>query len=389
MMSVHKPVVFIINSLEGGGAERVMCKLLSAMESYFKERNTPVYLLLLDDVPQAHECPAYVNKIVLNTKGTLFGGYLALRKLLKKLQPAIALSFLTRSNLLNIVLGKQLGYRAIISERVNTSSHFPGGVKDEISKAMVRFVYPRADTIIAVSEGVKADLVQNYGVPSSIVETVYNPYDIEHVVALSQEPVSDCPSGSYIIGTGRLVKNKNFALMIKAFAASSLEDDLVILGQGEEQSSLEALAASLGVEQRVHFMGFKANPYPYIRQARFFVSTSNAEGFPNAIVEAMCLSKAVVATNCESGPAEILSEKYPLEVSGSQAHKHGCLCEVNNVDGVAAAMDFLNDDIRCEQYAYKSSARARDFSTAIFRQKIIGVLEKDSHSEGMAYVRAG
>ncbi len=388
-MTPVQPAVFIINSLEGGGAEGVMCKLLAIMESWFREQNRKVYLLLLDEAEEAHSCPDYVHKETLFTDGSLMQGYSALQQRLKKLQPEYCVSFLTRANMLNIVLAKRLGYRSIISERVNTSSHFSGGVKDKVSKLMVRASYPFADRVIAVSAGVKADLVRRFGVSALKVDTIYNPYDITAINKLADDIPDDLPSRPYIIGTGRLVPNKNFSLMIQAYAKAKINEDLLILGQGAERDRLQALAGSLGVADRVHFAGFKTNPYPYLKSARYFVSTSNAEGFPNAIVEAMCLGRPVVATNCESGPAEILTGDYPVDVKGFTAGQYGALCELNEVNGVAEAMQYMSDDIHQEEYQYRSSSRARDFSNTIFKAKIISAIYPEIPPEGNTYVRAG
>jgi len=125
---------------------------------------------------------------------------------------------------------------------------------------------------------------------------LYNPYDIEQLKEQAAESVLDLPAKPYIIGVGRLVKNKNFSLLINAYAKANISENLVILGVGDEELKLKNLAIEQGVDDKVHFLGFKSNPYPYVSSAEFFVSTSNAEGFPNAIVEAMCLGKAVVAT---------------------------------------------------------------------------------------------
>lgn len=374
MNQANTAIAFIINSLEGGGAERVMCKLLSIMEKDFAARDLDVHLILLDDVPQAQQCPRYVQKHVLDTKGSLHNGYSALKKLLSAINPSICLSFLTRANLLNVKIGKKLGYRAIISERVNTSSHLSGGIKDLISKCLIRMVYPSADAVIAVSEGVKADLVAHFGVAENRVHTIYNPYNINTINAMANEWVDDLPARPYIVATGRLVKNKNFTLLLEALAASRLTHDLVILGQGEEQSELEAKAHALGISHRVHLLGFKSNPYPYIRHGTFFVSTSNAEGFPNAIAEAMCLGKAVVATNCESGPAEILTGEYPYSVKGFKAEAFGCICEVNNVQAVADALNFMADEHQVNNYAKRSMGRATTFSNTLFKQRLQEVL---------------
>jgi len=383
-------VAFMINSLEGGGAERVMCKLLAIMEAYFKEQQLSVYLILLDDLPEAHRCPDYVNKITLDTQGSLVKGYQLAKQKLDAIHPQFCISFLPRSNMLNVAIARQVGFQAILSERVNTSSHFSGGLKDTISKWMVKMSYPRAQRVIAVSEGVRADLIANFNVAPDHLDVIYNPYDIAQIERLAAEPVTDLPAKPFIIGTGRLVKNKNFSLLLEALAQSTLTDDLLILGQGDQLTALKAQAAALGIADRVHFAGFRENPYPYLKHARFFVSTSNAEGFPNAIVEAMCLGKAVIATNCESGPAEILSGQYPLQVSGFTEQPYGCLCETNHIEGVAAALNHLDNADQLARYSAQSALRAQDFSNAIFREKIIQVISpaagqyKESH-----YVPAG
>lgn len=377
MLTSNRPVVFIINSLEGGGAERVMAKLLAIMEDYFSHADVPVHLVLLDTLEESQQCPPYVTKTVLTSNGSLKAGYQQLKPLLKTLSPQICFSFLTRSNFLNIAIAKSLGYRAIISERVNTTSHLSGGLKDGISRFLVKLLYKRADNVVAVSEGVKADLIENYAVPEPKVSLLYNPYDIEQLHELASEAVTDIPKAPYIIGVGRLVKNKNFSLLLSAYAKADIVEDLVILGVGDEEAMLKALAKTLGIADRVHFLGFKPNPYPYVAKAEYFVSTSNAEGFPNAIVEAMCLNKPVIATNCESGPAEIIAEQYPYQVSGASEEKNGILCELNNAQGVADALVLFKGSANRARYVEKSQACAQQFSYAAFHKRVSAILEKD------------
>ena len=121
---------------------------------------------------------------------------------------------------------KSLGYRAIISERVNTTSHLSGGLKDGISRFLVKLLYKRADNVVAVSEGVKADLIENYAVPEPKVSLLYNPYDIAQLHELASEAVTDIPKAPYIIGVGRLVKNKNFSLLLNAYAKADIVEEL-------------------------------------------------------------------------------------------------------------------------------------------------------------------
>ena len=174
-----------------------------------------------------------------------------------------------------------------------------------------------------------------------------------------------------------LVKNKNFSLLLNAYAKADIVEDLVILGVGDEETMLKALAKTLGIADRVHFLGFKPNPYPYVAKAEYFVSTSNAEGFPNAIVEAMCLNKPVIATNCESGPAEIIAEQYPYQVSGASEEKNGILCELNNAQGVADALVLFKDSANRARYVEKSQACAQQFSYTAFHKRVSAILEKD------------
>lgn len=368
--------VFLINSLEGGGAERIMVNMLSILEPYFSRKNMRVYLVLLDDLPEEHSCPGYVHKIVLNSQGSLLKGYSQLSNTLCNLNPKFCLSFLTRSNVLNVVLGKWLGYPAIISERVHTSSHLSGGLKDSITKQLVKLTYKYAKRVIGVAEGVKSDLVEHYSVPSGKISVLYNPYNIPRLQKLAEEHVTDLPSANYIVGIGRLVKNKNFSLLIKSFAKANLSLHLVILGAGEEEAPLKELTSQLGAKDKVHFIGFKANPYPYIANATFFVSTSNAEGFPNAIVEAMCLGKPVVATNCESGPAEIIAERYPYEVTTMSIEKNGILCPMNNQAAVTDALNVMCSPENFDHFQQQSLACAKRFSYAFFEERVTTILEK-------------
>ncbi|NMH60508.1 glycosyltransferase [Alteromonas ponticola] len=389
MPHTSKPVVFIINSLEGGGAEGVMCRLLSIMKSYFLSQQTKVFLVLLDDVQQDHQAPDYVEKVVLNSKGSLLKGLTLLQSTLKKIQPQFCFSFLTRANALNVLLSKRVGYQAFISERVATSSHFAHGLKSLISKALVRVTYPKANTVVACSAGVAADLVTNFAVPQDKVSILYNPYDMDEIASKAGETVADLPHKPYIIATGRLAEIKNFSLLIDAFAKSATSYDLVILGQGELEQKLKTQANQAGIGDRVHFAGFKTNPYPYIRHAQFFVSTSNAEGFPNAIVEAMCLGKAILATNCESGPAEIIADEYPLSLDNFATKKFGCLSPVNDVESFTKGLNFLSNEQKQAHYGELSQKRAKSFSNAIFERKVIGIIEGHADKEATAYVHAG
>jgi N-acetylgalactosamine-N,N'-diacetylbacillosaminyl-diphospho-undecaprenol 4-alpha-N-acetylgalactosaminyltransferase len=358
----NKTIAFVINSLEGGGAERVICNLLRTMQDNFAANGCKVYLILLDALPEEQQCPNYVEKVTLNANGKLISSYRQLSHWVKVNKPDLLVSFLTRSNLVSTLIGKHQNIPSVISERVNTSSHFATARTGFISKFLIKTLYPHATCVVPVSQGVMQDLVDNYGVPKEKCTVMYNAYDQNTLFEKSKAPTDDLPNKPYLIGIGRLVPNKNFSLLIRAFAKSASSRDLVILGQGPELTALKTLAKELGIETKVHLLGFRENPYPYLANADYLVSTSNAEGFPNGIAEAMCLGKPVVATNCQSGPAEILTGKHDTHTESFLAAEHGILCKVNDLDAVARGISEMELEDNLQQYEIKSQHRAATFS---------------------------
>ena len=129
-----------------------------------------------------------------------------------------------------------------------------------------------------------------------------NAIDGARLNSLAAEPVPRELPSDYFIGMGRLVPNKNFSMMLQAYAKVPKAPPLVILGEGPEEAALSAQANELGILERLHLLGFVDNPYPIIKSARALVSSSLAEGFPNALAEAMALGCPVIATDCRSGP---------------------------------------------------------------------------------------
>ena len=176
----------------------------------------------------------------------------------------------------------------------------------------IRWTLPYADALIGVSQGV-TDSFQIIGkIPPSILHVVQNPVITELMFSRAKEPVPHPWLASdqlpVMIGIGRLTLQKNFSLLIRAFAAVSKHYAcrLVILGDGEDRAKLNQLCTLLKVADKVLFAGFQANPYAYLSRAKLFVLSSLWEGSPNVLTEAMALGVPVVATDCPSGPREIL-----------------------------------------------------------------------------------
>jgi glycosyltransferase involved in cell wall biosynthesis len=368
----NQHIVFVINSLEGGGAEKVICDWLVEMEPVFTQSHSKVTLLLLDDLPEAKLVPNYVNKQTLDSKGKLLSSYACLKNALITNKPDIIFSFLNRSNVLCTLIGRQLNIPTIISERSNTSQHFGNSLKGKFSKLIVRTVYPKANRVIAVSEGVRLDLVANFCIQSDRCITLQNAYNTDKLIEKSNlEIEAEIPENSFIIAIGRLHLVKNFELLINAYAQSNINIPLLILGEGPLRKKLQKQIDSLDCTNKIFLKGYQVNPYPYIKKAAYMVSTSNAEGFPNAIAEALCLGTPVVATNCESGPAEILADDVYFTTIDAQIVKYGVLCKPRSIDAVKSALLLMSKIDKTEAYRQKLQARAQQYSFDNIRATLI------------------
>ncbi|MDD3517443.1 MAG: glycosyltransferase [Chromatiales bacterium] len=182
-----------------------------------------------------------------------------------------------------------------------------------LTKRELRRLFRSADRLIAVSRGVADDTAAIAHLPPERVSVIPNPVITPQLAERAQETV-DHPwfadrSLPLVLGMGRLGRQKNFALLIEAFARLRAERParLVILGEGRYRARLEAQAAALGVADDVALPGFTANPYPWLARANLFVLSSDWEGSPNALTEALALGVPSVATDCRSGPREILA----------------------------------------------------------------------------------
>lgn len=221
-------------------------------------------------------------------------------------------------------------------------------------RTTMRWLLPKADAVVAVSEGAARDLEQFGGLRQGSVKTLYNP--VAHADRRPTTPLPEAASawaaGSHkrILAVGTLKAVKDFPTLLRAFVRVRGEVDvrLLILGEGEERSRLEALVRSLGLDGLVELPGYIADTTPIYASADLFVLSSTNEGFGNVIVEALEQGVPVVATDCPCGPSEILDHG-----------KYGALVPVGDVEAMAAAM---LDSLKSEHDHMALKSRALDFS---------------------------
>ena len=236
---------------------------------------------------------------------------------LRQEKPSVLLAAKTPTNLVALWATQM----AKASNRVVISEHTTlGEITGTSKKWRWKFIlpvlaheYPKAGRIITVSNGVKEELSRHTGLPPQKITTIYNPILTEKIRGKSLDSINhpwfqEEGSAPIILGVGRLVPQKDFSTLIKAFSRvrQNQPAHLVIIGEGRQRSKLQTLAQSLGINKDLWMPGFSDNPYAFMSKASVLVLSSIYEGLGNVLIEALACGCPVVSTNCPSGPQEIL-----------------------------------------------------------------------------------
>jgi len=307
-----------IPDLCGSGAERVLLNLATGLA----EQGYAVDLVLAQaEGSYVNQVPESVRLLELKPRHIRIFRTLAslpaLVRYLKREQPDALLSAL-HANIIAVWARRLAGspQRVVVSEHNTFSKRNQSASKwyRWLMPRLVRRFYPWANGIVAVSEGVAEDLAQTMGIPRSHIQVIYNPIVTPDLQAKAKAPLEHpwFRSGEppVILAAGRLTAQKDYSMLIRAFARvrQVRPARLMILGEGEDRPILEELARQLGVEQDVSLPGFVMNPYPYMAHAALFVLSSRWEGLPTVLVEALYCGAPLIATDCPSGPREILRD---------------------------------------------------------------------------------
>jgi glycosyltransferase involved in cell wall biosynthesis len=265
---------------------------------------------------------AYLNQIssevrIVDLKTSTPASLFPLIHYLRQERPTVLLSAMHFVNEVAL-LAKHLSgtsTRVVVSEHNHLSRYASstGRRVERWTPLSAQLLYPWADQVIAVSQGVAKDLQQVTGLPPERIRVIYNPVVTPELGVKAQEPIEHpwfAPNEPpVILGVGRLVGQKDFSTLIRAFALVRRVRPVRLMILGENAGSrvtLNALIHELGLESEVEMPGFVSNPYSYLARASVFVLSSLWEGFGNVIVEALAVGTPVVSADCESGPAEIL-----------------------------------------------------------------------------------
>jgi len=312
-----KKVFFIVPSLTGGGAERVILHLLKNIDRSSFEPGLIVFEKKGDFV---EKLPSDIKVTVLKgrwTKHGLFKPFIIfkLARVLEVEMPEAVVSFLWYPNLVTLwakILSRTKA-SVIISERTSTPV-YDGLFVNLLRSLAIRFFYPKADRIILPSAVLADNLVRLNSLLRGKMSVIHNPVDMTVIFQSARaevEPAWYLNSKNVIIGIGRLSSEKGFPHLIKAVSLchrEGIDCRLVILGEGAERKTLENLVRELQLKSIVALPGFKDNPYKHLARSTVFVLSSLYEGFPNVLLEALALGVPSVATRCPTGPDEIITD---------------------------------------------------------------------------------
>jgi len=342
-MSARIRLLLTLPDLSGGGAERELATLAHRIS---RER-FDTHLLLHRRVlayPPPDDLPLHV--IHRTRPWHTPGAVRAIRRVIERVAPDVLFSQLHYANMLT---GSALARARHRPRWACRQTNDPRRDMRGPFAWWARRALARADRVLGCCDGVSRALVEHLRLDPARVGTLVNAVDVERVTRLAREPleVPRDPDVFTVVHAGRLAPQKNQALLLEAFAAlRERPARLWVLGEGPLRGALEARARELGVADRVAWLGFRANPYPFFRAADCFALSSDHEGLPNAVIEAALCETPSVATRCRYGPDELIDDG-----------ETGRLVPVGDAHAFAEALDALARD---PAQTHRMGVRARE-----------------------------
>lgn len=351
-MAIHR-ISFVLPNLRGGGAERVTVNLANG----FVQRGYAVDIVLLsatgefllDLLPEIRVVDLEVKRM----RSALW----PLIRYLRQARPAAVLACMWPLTII-MLCARALAHvhtRLVVAEHTTWSraEMFKNWYKSIQVRATMHYLFPQADGIVAVSQGAASDLARFANLDRSAITMIYNPVvgDEKPISSEVLPPVGWWTGEHYkVLAVGTLTAIKDFSTLLTAFAEllKRVDARLLILGEGECRSAMEAKIQQLGIESSVFMPGFIKNLSPYYYHADLHVLSSRGEGLPTVIIEALEAGTPVVSTDCPSGPREILRDG-----------EFGYLVPVGDAAALAAAM---TKSLRSTHDHASLKARAQDFS---------------------------
>ncbi len=400
-----KNLLLMSPMLHQGGFERVCVQTARLLQEDF---NTAILIFSDKDinydisgldvininVPSSRGIPAKVRNIIRRIR--------KVREVKKNRKTDIAYSFGSSANIVNVL--SRAGEKVYTGIRCSTDTENP---------REVNLLTARSDRVLSCSKEIMRQLRSEYDYSGSAY--IYNPLNIKDISEKAAEKVLDLPFGKggdapteepvkLVMGMGRDDRIKGFWHLVKAFSIVSEripEARLVLLGAGSFEGCRK-LAEDLKISSKVSFPGVRKNPFPYVAAADLYVLSSNHEGFPNALLEAMALERPVIAADCKTGPREIIlsdeeyenllkeipdgsSTKRTIDGSfgilvpdmGDEPDYNAALITEGERELARQMIRLLGDEQLSLQYGKKAGGHVRIYSPERYRQDLTRILREE------------
>ncbi|MFC2062049.1 glycosyltransferase [Elusimicrobiota bacterium] len=311
-----KKVIFIINSLRGGGAEKVVALIIKYLD---RKEFEPVLILFQKKGSRLKDIEDMVRIYDLKKRMPVLSFMKLVIKtwfIIKKEKPDIVVSFMGAANLVALINKKILkskikviaGIRNLVLIKLKYQRFFL------LRYYIHKYLFPASDLVLTNSFAAKEEVEELLNVPGKKIQVIGNPLEIDEIRKLSELPLEhkwyneDVP---VIISAGKLTRAKGFEYLITAFARiiRDFKCRLIILGDGKLKSSLAGLIDELNIKDHVDLPGFRSNPYNYMARSDVFVLSSLWEGLPNVLLEAMACEIPVITTEYSRSVHEIIEDE--------------------------------------------------------------------------------
>ncbi len=359
-MNERIKILFFIYKFGNGGAERVILNILNNINYDLFE---PVLCIFKKNIENPYFDFLDKRVRILNLNVPLKRSLFKISETIRAESPDIVFSTVYKMNIM-VYFGHKISLSK--SKLILRETRF---LKDlsNFERFLIKYSYNRSDKVIALSKGVKEHLCDWFKVKKDKIVLIYNPVDLEKIEKRKEEKLNgELNNGRFkILACGKLTDQKNFPLLIKSLSGLNVNRNkwvLYILGDGKDRDELTSLVEKLNLKDNIYLLGFKKNPYKYMKNSDLFVLSSLNEGFGNVIVESMVCGTPVLSTDCPYGPGEILDNG-----------RFGWLIPNNDEEALRSKIEFLiKNNCEIERIKAKMYERVEAFDS----NKIVKEYEK-------------
>lgn len=390
---MKKNIALLIPSLMRGGAERTA----SILSEYFYNLGNNVYIIV--DFHNPNTSYNYRGKILKLNKCIYKNQYYSIlekasevKSYKKKYSIDITVSFMEESNFINIL--SRYNDKIFITIHTYLSNRLPTwGTKGIIYKFLIMFLYNKADKVISLTHIGKKDLINNFYLNKDKIKIIYNPINLEESLKNNKFYSIDKTKKDIIITVGRLENVKSQWHLIRAFnevCKKNRNAYLLIVGKGPLLDYLKSLVSQFNIQSRVYFLGLQKDIYRFLSLSKVFVLSSQTEGLPNSILEAMACGLPIISTDCISGPREILAPntkyynlskieycKYGVLTPKIDGKKYHCKTKLTYSEKMLsqAILNMLSDKAMYNRYCKLSKIRVKKFDINKVGAKWVNLFE--------------